>query len=125
MWTRFMDMHSGWWRKQDREYIYIEAWEEEAKVIFYNRFWANPDRITCTCCGSDYSISEEIDLLQATAYERWCDYDSKLNSYIETKKSITIEKYIKNGSVLVIYAKDIKDEERKWEIPEQWYVRVD
>lgn len=74
VWTRFMDMHSGGGTKEPPyEYIYIEAPENEAKVIFYNRFGHNPERVSCTCCGDDYSISEEKSLEQATAYERNCD----------------------------------------------------
>lgn len=74
MWTHFMDMHSGGGQKLDWAHIFIEAPEAEAKVIFYNRFKRNPERVTCTCCGEDYSISESADLAQATAFERGCDY---------------------------------------------------
>lgn len=75
MWTRFMDMHSGGGLKEyPYEYIYIEAPEDEAKIIFYNRFGHNPGRVTCTCCGEDYSVSEEELLEQATAFERNCEH---------------------------------------------------
>ena len=75
MWTQFMDMHSGGGTKEPPyQYIYIEAPEEEAKIIFYNRFGHNPERVTCTCCGDDYSITESDTLERATAYERGCDY---------------------------------------------------
>ena len=73
MWTQFMDMHSGGGSKEDHEFIYIEAPESEAKVVFYNRFGHNPERVTCTCCGEDYSISESKTLEDATGYERGCD----------------------------------------------------
>lgn len=72
-WTQFMDMHSGGGSKEPYEYIYIEAPEEEARVIFYNRFGHNPERVSCTCCGDDYSISSEKSLLRLTGYERNCD----------------------------------------------------
>lgn len=73
MWTRFMDMHSGGSTKEPPyEYIYIEAPEDEARVIFYNRFGHNPGRVTCTCCGEDYSVGSADDLAQATAFERGC-----------------------------------------------------
>jgi len=68
-----MDMHSGGGSKEPYAFIYIEAPVEEAKVIFYNRFGHSPERVTCSCCGEDYSIDEELDLLQATGYERNCD----------------------------------------------------
>lgn len=59
MWTEFMDMHSGGGTKEEPyEYIFIEAPREEAIIIFYNRFGHNPERVTCTCCGDDYSITE-------------------------------------------------------------------
>jgi hypothetical protein len=77
-WTRFMDMHSGGRTKvAPYEKIYIEAGEAEAKVIFYNRFGRNPDRVTCTCCGSDYSIDESETLADATGYDRGCAFAYK------------------------------------------------
>jgi len=70
-WTSFMDMHSGGGTKEPPyEYIYIQAPEEEAKIIFYNRFGHNPERVTCTCCGDDYSIQEHATLEDATGYQR-------------------------------------------------------
>jgi hypothetical protein len=72
--TRFMDMHSGGGLKEGSyQHIIIEAPEEEAKVIFYNRLGHNPERVTCTCCGDDYSISEYETLTEATAYDRNAD----------------------------------------------------
>lgn len=74
-WTKFHDMHSGGGLKEGSySYIYIEAPEEEAKIIFYNRFGHNPERVSCTCCGADYSISEYSSLAQASGYERNCRY---------------------------------------------------
>jgi len=72
MWTRFMDMHSGGSAKERWSYIYIEAPEDEARLIFYNRFGHNPERVTCTCCGNDYSISSDGSLKQLTGYDRGC-----------------------------------------------------
>jgi hypothetical protein len=75
VWTRFMDMHSGGGCKEPPyEKILIEAPESEARVIFYNRFGHNPDRVTCTCCGNDYSIDQSDDLAQATGFDRNCEY---------------------------------------------------
>ena len=73
MWTHFWDMNSGGGRKEPYAHIYIEAPEDEAKVIFYNRFGHNPERITCTCCGEDYSILSDEDFAQLTGYHRGCD----------------------------------------------------
>ena len=75
MWTRFMDMHSGGGTKEPPyEYILIEAPRDEAMVIFYNRFGHNPYRVSCTCCGEDYSITEDETLAQLTAYDRHCKF---------------------------------------------------
>lgn len=74
MWTRFMDMNSGGGQKEEWPYIIIEAPQEEAKQIFYKRFGHNPERVTCTCCGGDYSINEDESLEQITAYDRNCDF---------------------------------------------------
>lgn len=72
MWTLFWDMNSGGGRKEKWPQIYIEAPEDEAKVIFYNRFGHNPERVTCTCCGQDYSISSDRSLEQLSAFHRGC-----------------------------------------------------
>lgn len=73
VWTQFHDMHSGGGTKlPPYERIYIEASEEEAKVIFWKRFERNPQRVTCTCCGEDYSISSHESLAQLTAFDRGC-----------------------------------------------------
>lgn len=74
MWTQFMDMHSGGGQKEKWAYIYIEAPEEEAALIFYNRFGHSPFRVTCTCCGEDYSLIESPTLQHATGYERNCPH---------------------------------------------------
>lgn len=72
-WTRFMDMHSGGGLKEPPyDKILIQASQDEAEVIFYNRFGHNPNRVTCTCCGEDYSISDGESLADLTAYDRNC-----------------------------------------------------
>lgn len=81
MWTLFWDMHSGGGSKEGAyEKIYIEAAEAEARVIFYNRFNHSPDRVSCTCCGPDYAVSEYESLEQASAYHRGCRYAYKRKS---------------------------------------------
>lgn len=74
MWTQFWDMHSGGGLKEKWHYIYIEAPEEKAITIFFNRFGHNPSRVTCTCCGEDYSISSHESLGQLTGYHRNCQH---------------------------------------------------
>lgn len=133
-WTHFMDMHSGGSQKEAYAHIYIEAPEEEAKIIFYNRFGDNPERVTCTCCGDDYSISEDESLDQLTAFNRNCAYDNTEHKWIEEpdtqyngskKKLIPLEAYIHQEDVLVIKADEIKSEERTGTIPQQGYVWID
>jgi len=96
MWTRFYDMHSGGGAKEKWELIFIEAPEDEAISIFYNRFGHNPNRVSCTCCGADYSIYEDGDSLERQDF--------------------------KDKKTLVIYTDDIKDNERNMSVPEQGYV---
>ncbi|TXH19653.1 MAG: hypothetical protein E6R03_00260 [Hyphomicrobiaceae bacterium] len=74
MWTRFFDMNSGGDQKLAWSHIYIEAPEDKAKGIFERLFNRDPENVTRQCCGPDYSISEEIDLQQGTAYERGCEF---------------------------------------------------
>lgn len=119
-WTRFMDMSSGGSTKEPPyEYIYIEAPEAEAKVIFYNRFGHNPERVTCTCCGEDYSISEEPSLAQASAYDR---NEPSYTARPTPPPVLTVEEYQAKPEVLVIPASEISDDERLGDVPEQGYI---
>lgn len=68
--TKFEDMHSGGGAKEKWETIVIEAPQTEAEVIFQNRFGHNPNRVTCTCCGSDYSI-QEYDSKELAMQDAW------------------------------------------------------
>lgn len=72
-WTQFRDMHSGGDTKcLPYENIFIQAPEKEAVSVFYSRFKRSPKRVTCTCCGQDFSILEYPSLKQATGFERNC-----------------------------------------------------
>ena len=107
MWTRFMDMHSGGGQKEDFVRCYIEAPEAEAVAIFYNRFRHNPNRVTCTCCGEDYSITESETLEDATEYDRG---------------DVPLVEYCKQEGVCVIRASQILTADKAGEVPEQGYV---
>lgn len=117
MWTIFWDMHSGGGQKEKWSLIFIEAPEEEATTIFYNRFGHNPNRVSCTCCGEDYSVSSEESLEQITAYHRGCDYGE--NGYVERpnpkgyKDYASLEDFMKKEHVLVVSSEEIKPEERE------------
>jgi len=95
MWTQFMDMHSGGGLKEEPyENIYIEAPLKEAELIFYNMFGHNPNRVTCTCCGEDYSTSEYETLREATAFHRNClhAYKNPKGEIVEQKEARVIGK---------------------------------
>lgn len=132
--TRFMDMHSGGGTKlPPYERIYIEACEDEAIRVFYNRFGRNPNRVTCTCCGEDYSIDEYEDLAQASGFDRNCEYTDEYHEtpgrYVEKAGSRswrggvyrTLEEHLALPDVLFIPASDIKPEERVGDVPEEGY----
>jgi hypothetical protein len=151
-WTHFHDMHSGGGQKLDWGHIFIEAPKAEAEIIFQNRFKRNPNRVTCTCCGPDYSISEDETLEQATAYERGCAYvyrDADGNEIDEREgwipgkghaKGVTakyeergggrfqfrtyqpLEDYLAAEKVKVIRAKEIRPKDREGELHEEGYV---
>lgn len=133
MWTRFMDMYSGGSLKEKWQYIYIEAPQEEAELIFYNRFGHNPHRVSCTCCGSDYSIDDAESIEDATGYDRGCDYDSEKGKYVDrpstskfdSKFYVTLEQYKASPDRLFIYAEEILPKERIGILPEQGYVWQD
>jgi hypothetical protein len=148
MWTRFMDMHSGGGCKENgAEYIYIEAPEKEAISIFYAKFGHNPNRVSCTCCGEDYSISESESFEKASAYDRGCLYveplkDPKTHRYLHDdlnaryyekgepipkgytlrtgwNKYQTVEQYKKQKAVLILGVKDILLEWRKADVSDE------
>jgi hypothetical protein len=141
-------MHSGGGSKEKWAMIYIEAPEEEAKVIFYNRFGHSADRVSCTCCGEDYSVSSNESLAELTGFHRGCrSIESKKRGgkWIKSKRTYyekdenppsgrkwsihstmneytTLKEYVKNKDVLVIRNKDIKAKERVGTAPKQGYV---
>jgi len=152
MWTLFWDMHSGGGLKEKPyDKIYIEASEDEAKIIFYNRFGHNPERVTCTCCGEDYSIDSGESLEGVSGYHRGCDYVyrdpdgnecSRLDGFTmgvgttagysaghEERPSsghrgegfCGVEEYVKRDSVLIVRADDIEDDEREGDVPDEGY----
>ena len=51
-------MHTGGWKKTEWNLIYIEAPEDIATRVFEEKFNKNPCAVSCSCCGSDYSICE-------------------------------------------------------------------
>ena len=132
MWTKFMDMYSGGGQKEKWQYIYIEAPEDKAIKIFYNRFGHNPNRVTCTCCGEDYSISSAETLEKVTAFNRNCNWAEDGNTIIEQQntkfslgKYMTLEEYCKNENILIIRKEEITDEECNVDVPKQGYVWMD
>jgi hypothetical protein len=118
-----MDMHSGGNQKEKWSRIYIEAPKEEACVIFYNRFGHNPHRVTCTCCGEDYTVEEYDIIEEATSYDRLEDRWDFTTDY-ETAPRISVKEYAKNKDVLFIRKSQIKRKEREGSVPEQGYVWV-
>ena len=110
-WTRFMDMHSGGrLKKPPYQYIYIESDnEDQAKLIFFNRFGHNPERVSCTCCGEDYSISSGSGLMKLSQYDR-------------ERLRISLERYCKLEDVLIIRASEITSDDLEGEIPQQGYI---
>lgn len=153
-WTQFWDMSSGGSQKEPYHFIYIEAPAEEAEIIFYNRFGHSPSRVTCTCCGADYSVSQSATLAEATAYHRGCKSITYqvdgINEFTKEPKTegISVEEpserewdaqkfmsladYLEKNktpgsrdSVLVIRKEDIKPGERVGSVPKQGYVWQD
>lgn len=146
-WTLFWDMYSGGGCKEEPyDKIYIEAPEADARCVFWNRFEHNPERVTCTCCGDDYSIGEEPTLEQISAFHRNCQWFGPPDMpernadgrYFEDGEAVpdgwtssglnpfrdyeTMEQYLKRETVLVIRADEITLEQRVAEIPDQGYV---
>lgn len=131
-WTQFEDMHSGGDTKEEPfQYIYIESPLDEAVRIFYNRFGHNPYRVTCSCCGADYSTRESETLEQATAHNRGCARSNVFRQWGQRtdnkpwRPCMTLDDYRLKTDVLVIPAAEIMDSERHGDVPAQGYVWMD
>lgn len=134
-WTRFYDMSSGGGQKEAFKLCFIEADSETAAVIFYNRFGHSPDRVTCTCCGPDYSYDDERgDLAEASAYDRGCRNVKQGDDWVYLEEGdperswspyVPLDEFVKRDDVMVIRAEDITDEDRRGSVPAQGYVWVD
>ena len=151
-WTQFRDMHSGGGLKQPPySNIYIEAPQYIAEIVFYNRFGHNPNNVACSCCGTNYSITESDTLEKASGFDRGCAFgyvdkdgfivsekvawkagvgvDPKYrgmyleipnNSKYKFNEYRTLDEYLKDSSVLIIYAKDIQASEKVGEVPDTY-----
>ena len=130
MWTKFWDLHSGGSTKQPpHEMIYIEAKEDKAILVFYNRFRNNPNDTACNCCGGKYTIKEYKTLEQATGFHRHCRWDDELKCWVEEpndslikyggklEKLISLEDYRKQEDVLIVPKENIQPGEWKGEVP--------
>jgi hypothetical protein len=145
VWVHVNDMHSGGGTKEDFEGVYIECEsEEQAAVIFYNRFGHSPHRVSCTCCGADYSIYDEgTDLMRATGFARGCriinspegDHVNRLiepedeipegwtlDPYQSRASYMTMEAYAAKEDILILRDEDIDPEHKTGSVPRQGYV---
>lgn len=108
--ARFMDMHSGGRAKIqkngiDQNYVYIQAPEKLAVIIFKEMYDRDPENVTCQCCGEDYSVSYADSLSTVTGYERGCDWDYETKAYTEKPRFsdyTELEDYLKKDSVTFV-----------------------
>lgn len=111
MWTLFWDMHSGGDLKLNWSKIYVELPRDRAIEYFKTRFGRDPYNVTCSCCGEDYSISEEDTLEQVSGYHRNCAYDVNTDKYVESSDDscyfIPLDDYRKLEDVLIISWEDM------------------
>lgn len=130
-WTHFRDMHSGGGTKEgDYEHIFIEAPQDEAEVIFYNRFGHNPNRVSCACCGEDYSIRDYETLEEASAYHRGAEFVNGQDGPQQGvayawQNYVVLDDYVKHNDVLVIRSNEVTAKERKGKLPQQGWIWCD
>jgi hypothetical protein len=142
-WTHFFDMSSGGREKEVWKHIYVELPEPEARRWFFNRFGHSADRVTCTCCGEDYSVTESEDLLQATGYERGLRFATSKKDpdrYLEPGEEVpegydlhrdsralgqTMEIFRTRDDVLIVSRSEVDPSELEGDVPQQGYVWVD
>ena len=143
LWVHFWDMHSGGPAKEPATNIYIECDDqEEAVIIFINRFGHDPNNVTCNCCGEDYVINAPATLRQESGYHRGCPHIVEVRNpktglftdgvpndkyYYEPGEDVpegwkieasgwsdyqTLEEYCASEFVMLIHAKDIRPGQR-------------
>lgn len=101
-WTVFNDMHGGGHLKvESYERIYINTARDPAMAVFRDRFGQDPEKITCQCCGQDYSIREYDSLEAATKYHR--SRGPLADQTIDT----TTDEYVERDDICIIYGGDI------------------
>ena len=102
--TRFMDMHSGGHQKTPYTHIYIKESLDKAIKTFKEIFERDPDNVTCTCCGEDFTYEEYDSLEEATAYDRGGKWmPNSKGEYEQVAADITVEEYFKaNKDVLLV-----------------------
>ncbi len=111
-WTSFYDMSSGGGNKEDFQYLFVEAPYREAISVFYSRYGHHPLRITCNCCGPDYSVDSEDDSLEEITYFY------RNQSFIPyTPHGQSLEEFLAEPLVAVIYESEISDSERLADVP--------
>jgi len=111
MWTLFWDKHSGGYSKEAWDKIYVEAPTEELAVQIFTERFSGPHDVACACCGSNYSVSSEETLEQASACHRGCRYDEEQKKYVEepdtrysplNRPHLTLDEYVEKENVLVV-----------------------
>jgi hypothetical protein len=120
VWTVFWDQGTDGRRKEKWLMICIEAHHQEAIPYFKKRFGHDPQRVTCQCCGQDYSIHEANTLSEATHYERTMEAQMRwrmntgnthwgMHRINENVEPLTVEEYQKTGELLVIRRFEMED----------------
>lgn len=95
-----MDMHSGGRTKiRGVDYVYIEAPQSEAELLFAKLTKRDPNHVTCDCCGEDYSVSEHATLEEASSYER--------GGWRGGAVLTPLDIYLVTGPIKVYYARDL------------------
>lgn len=117
-WTQFWDMHSGGGTAEPPyNHIFIELPKDKACIYFYNRFGHSPWRVSCTCCGADYSIEQFDSLEDATEYHR-------TTHRISAGQHIPLEDFLQRDDVLVIREPEIDLGMCEGEVPEEGYIWI-
>lgn len=99
IWVRFHDLHAGGYQKLQWGHIYICANSlEEALNVFEEKFSQNPQAVTCSCCGPNYSYAEFETLEDATSYERSDKFIS--NDYYVPQ--VSLKNFLTRSDILVI-----------------------
>lgn len=121
MWTKITNNYNGGSAFMPYDYVFIEADENDACMIFATKFVVDHRNEVCDCLFDNLNVDSGPSIKSLTVYDRGCEYDKSKGEWVESQRLgaeswnpyISVEDFlIKNRDKVLII--------RKHEFPEGW-----